>query len=161
MGKARRYPLTVGPPGKRPAPSYTGKAVPGWSISVYRLIDSKEIREALTHPAGERPLNFEPPTRERVAAWQTGLSGLEEIEQLVESRGVTLTGGGHPNMYLLRAGDLVMQIEKGPPHETPRWSSGEGGVVLHLWEQKATIDETAMRACDPSEWLLVEVWDES
>lgn len=135
--------------------------MPGWNISVYRLIDSKEIREALTHPADERPLNFDPPARERIAAWQTGLSGLERIEQLVESRGVTLAGGGHPNMYMLRAGDLVPQIEKGPPHEAPSWSSGECDVVLHLWEQKPKIDETAMRSCDPSEWLLVEVWDES
>jgi hypothetical protein len=125
------------------------------------LIDSKEIREALRHPADERPLNFEPPTRERIAVWQTGLSGLERIEQLVETHGVTLGRGGHPNMYLLRAGDLVGQIEEGPPHESPRWSSGEGDVVLHVWEQKATIDETAMRSCDPSEWLLLEVWDEN
>ena len=64
-------------------------------------------------------------------------------------------------MYLLRAGDLLPQIEKGPPHELLRSSRGESDVVLHLWEQKQTIDETAMRACDPSEWLLVEVWDES
>jgi hypothetical protein len=135
--------------------------VPGWSVSVYRLIDSKEIREALAHPADERPVDFEPPTRERLAAWQTGLSGLERIEQLVESRGVTLGGDGHPNMYLLRARDLVTQIEKGPPHETLRWSSGEPDVVLHMWEQRATIDETALRSCDPSEWLLLEVWDES
>ena len=135
--------------------------MPGWSISVYRLIDSNEIREALAHPADERPLNFDPPTRERLAVWQTGLSGLERIEQLVESRGVTLGGDGHPNMYLLRAGDLVTQIGKGPPHETLRRSSGEPDVVLHIWEQRATIDETALRSCDPSEWLLLEVWDES
>ena len=64
-------------------------------------------------------------------------------------------------MYLLRAGDLVTQIEKGPPNETLRWSSGEPDVVLHIWEQRATIDETALRSCDPSEWLLLEVWDES
>ena len=135
--------------------------MPGWNISVYRLIDSKEIREALTHPTYERPLTFEPPTREQIAAWHTGLSGLETIEQLVESRGVTLAGGGHPNMYLLRAGDLVPQIGEGPPHDTPSWSSGRSDIVLHLWEEKTAIDQTAMRACDPSEWLLVEVWDES
>jgi hypothetical protein len=135
--------------------------VPEWNVSIYQLIDSEEIREALMHPAGERPLTFEPPTRKRIAAWQTGPSGLEEIEQLVESRGVTLAGGGHPIMYLLRAGDLVSRVEKGPPHETPSWSRGEGDVVLHLWEQKPTIDATAMRSCDPSEWLLLEVWDES
>ena len=135
--------------------------MPGWNISVYRLIDSEEIREALRHPAGERPLTFEPPTRERIAAWQTGLSGLERLEQLVESRGVALAGGGQPIIYLLRAGDLVPHVEKGPPQETPSWSSGERDVVLHVWEQQPTIDATAMRSCDPSEWLLVEVWDES
>jgi hypothetical protein len=135
--------------------------VSGWNISVYRLIDSKEIREALTHPADERPLNFEPPTRERIAAWRTGLSGLERIEQLIESHGVTLAGGGHPSMYLLRARDLVPQIEKGSPHETPSWSSAERDVALHLWEGKPAIDETAIGSCDPSEWLLVEAWDES
>jgi hypothetical protein len=135
--------------------------VSGWSISVYRLIDSEEIREALEHPAGERPRNFEPPTRERIAAWHTGLSGLESIEQLVESRGVTLAGGGHPTIYLLRTGDLVPQIEQSRPHETPRSYSGERDVVLHVWEQRPKVDQTAMRSCDASEWLVVEVWDES
>lgn len=129
----------------------------GWNISVYRLIDSKEIREALMHPADEHALTFEPPTRERIAAWQTEQSGLGRIEQLVESRGVTLAKGRDPTMYLLRAGDLGPQIEKGPPHETPSWSSGEGDVVLHLSE--TTIDEPTLRACDPREWLLVEVWE--
>jgi hypothetical protein len=141
-------------------PRPTLVAVPGWSISVYRLIDSQATREALTHPAGARPLDLEPPTRERIAAWQTGLSELESIEQLVESQGVTLEGGGRPSMYLLRAGDLGAHIEKRPPHETTSWPSGEHEVVLHVWETKPTVDEAALRSCAPGEWLLVEVWDE-
>jgi hypothetical protein len=132
----------------------------GWNISVYRLIDSEALREALTHSA-ERTLNFEPATRERIAVWQTGFDGLDWLEGLVESRGVTLRGREYPNAYLLRAGDLVPQIERGQRHERPRRSNGEHDVVLHFWEGKSTIDEAALASCDPSEWLLVDVVEAS
>lgn len=133
----------------------------GWNISVYRLTNSEALREALTHSADERTLDFEPATRERIAVWQTGFDGLDWLEGLVESRGVTLRARGHPNAYLLRAGDLVPHIERGQPHEKPIRSSGEHEVVLHFWEGTSTIDEAALDSCDPSEWLLVDVADAS
>lgn len=129
----------------------------GWNISVYRLIDSEVVREALRHPADGIPLGFEPATRERIAVWPTGFDGLDWIEELVESRGVTLRERGYPNTYLLRAGDLVPRIAKRPPSR----SSGEHDVVLHLWEGTTTIDEAALGSCDPREWLLVEVVEAS
>jgi hypothetical protein len=133
----------------------------GWNISVYRLIDSEPLREALTHSPDEGTLDFEPAMRERIAVWKTGFDGLDWLEGLVEGRGLTLRGRGFPKAYLLRAGDLVPQIERAWPQESPSRSEGEHDVVLHLWEGTSTIDEAALGSCDPSEWLLVDVVEAS
>ena len=123
----------------------------GWNIGVYRQTDD-----------GSLPATSESATGTRLAVWQTGLSGLDWIMELVKAENaIDLGGNGYPCRYTATAGNLVPQIIVGPPGARAIWLFDDHDVLTEKWEGKTVIDQTVVSACRQDEWLLVEAWDES
>jgi hypothetical protein len=123
----------------------------GWHISVYRQRND-----------GSAPASFESPDGRRLAVWQTGISGLNWIDELVrQQRAIGLGGNGYPLRYTAMAREIIPQIRGEPPAAKAVWTSDPGDIILPGWLGKTTQDFEAMDACRPDEWLLIEAWDES
>jgi hypothetical protein len=123
----------------------------GWHISIYRLTDG-----------GLLPATPESPSGTRLAVWQTGLNGLDWIAALVPAKqAVCLGGNGYPVRYSALAKNLLPQLIDGPPAANQVWISEKDDILTEKWEGKTVIDNLAVAACQPSEWLLVEAWDKS
>jgi len=61
----------------------------GWHISVYRQLNG-----------GAAPASFDTISTERLAVWQTGLDGLDWIDQLAKTNeAISLGGSGYPLKY--------------------------------------------------------------
>jgi hypothetical protein len=122
----------------------------GWHISVYRQLDDRS-----------RPAKFSGARATRLAVWQTGLDGLDWIEQVARSRGYSLGGNGYPCRYTAQARDVLPAILAGPPSARNPWRSDPGDSLGPNWVGHTLIDHALAKACDPEEWLLIEAWDES
>jgi len=123
----------------------------GWHISVFRQ-----------KSGGSEPAANDSARGSRVAVWQTGLGGLEWIDQLcITGDALSLGGNGYPVWYTAKASLLLPEILKGPPNANPVWRRDPGDIVTAKWAGRTVIDQTAAAACTPDEWLLVEAWDES
>jgi len=99
-----------------------------------------------------------------LAIWQAGIRGSRWIRDLTESGDAIdiANNQGYPNKYTVQAGKVISIIEAGPPNAKPQWISGEGDLVPQgMYERANRFHCDAMAACDPSEWLIVELWDES
>jgi hypothetical protein len=97
-----------------------------------------------------------------LAVWQTGLGGLDWIQELVEANKATdLGGNGYPCRYTATAGNLIAQITDEPPGARPVWAFEEHDILTEKWEGKTLIDRAAIAVCRPDEWLLIVAWDES
>lgn len=137
----------------------------GWHVSVYRLEGTDpafvaagpidDAREEALRKAAESPGS-------RIAVWQTGLHGLDWIDELVrQGRAIALPGVGYPDRFFALARDLLTPILDGPPHARAVWGHDPGDVLVSGWEGRTAIDRAAAALCAPQEWLLVEAWDES
>ena len=123
----------------------------GWHITVYRQ-----------ETGGGSPASFDAPTGASLAVWQTGLSGLDWIDELVNKGLASCLGGnGYPTKYTAQLKHLQETILGGPPHANQTWHHDEGDVLTEKWLGKTTIDHAALSRCDPDQWVLLEVWDES
>ena len=123
----------------------------GWHISVYRQKDG-----------GASPATMELSEGIRVAVWQTGLNGLEWLEELVKAdKAIDLGGNGYPRRFTSTAEYLVPRIIEQPPGARSTWVSQAGDILTDKWEGKTVIDRAAAEQCPLDEWLLVEAWDES
>jgi hypothetical protein len=122
----------------------------GWHISVYRQLDDRS-----------RPAKFSGARATRLAVWQTGLDGLDWIEEVARSRGYSLGGNGYPCRYTAQARDVLPAILAGPPSARNPWRSDPGDSLGPNWVGHTLIDHALAKACDPEEWLLIEAWDES
>lgn len=123
----------------------------GWNIAVYRQSENN------TSPA-----TSESPASKRLAIWQTGLGGLEWIDELVKkNEAIDLGGNGYPNKYTAKAKTLIPYISDKPPLAKEVWSSDEGDVLLDTWVGKTVIDRNEIKDCSPDEWLIIEAFDES
>lgn len=123
----------------------------GWHISVYRQQND-----------GRAPASAGAACGNRLAVWQTGLGGLDWLNDLVkEQKAVSLGGNGYPTEYTARADHVLPRLLGEPPGAKARWTFDEGDVLLPEWLGKTTKDGEAMRACRPDEWLLIRAWDES
>lgn len=123
----------------------------GWHVSVY------------TQKSGRaKPAEFDSPEGIRLAVWQTHVYGLRWLRDLVEAgRVVSLGGNGYPDKFTAKASELIPRFIDGPPEANKTWIHDPFDVILDNWEGKTKIDREATAACDPDEWLLVVVWDES
>lgn len=123
----------------------------GWNISVYRQADG-----------GGSPATVDAERGSRLAVWQTGLAGLEWIDQLVAAgHAVDFGGGGYPNRYSAVARHLIPPILAGPPEANKVWTCGLHDIIGPGWEGRTVIDQGTVDNCRPDEWLFVEAWDES
>jgi hypothetical protein len=123
----------------------------GWHISVFRQADG-----------GSSPAKAGPKEDIRLAAWQTGVEGLQWLDALVETgQAIDLGGNGYPNYYTAQAAHLIPQIVGGPPAARQPWLEGQHDVVTSQWEGKTVIDQAVAGDCRSDEWLLVVAWDES
>ncbi len=134
----------------------------GFHCSVYRLVDSPppDIQQLLSE-LGSAALN-EVKQGEWIAAWQTGIDGLDWIDQLVEDgRAVGTMGSGYPGAFFAPARHLLPVILDGPPAANATWMSGPTDILTPRWQGRTVIDREQANACNPEERLLLEVWDES
>lgn len=137
----------------------------GWHISVYRLpnIEPAPAGDVKLKRGLDRALQAAAETHgERLGAWQTGLSGLDWLDELVKKReAVDLGGNGYPTRYAGPARTVLPQLTDDPPAARRVWASDPGDILLPSWDGKTSFDRALAAACDPDEWLLVEAWDES
>lgn len=124
----------------------------GWHISVYRQQND-----------GMAPPSFGAAHGTRLAVWQTGLGGLDWLDELVaQQRAIDLgSNGGYPTEYAATATHIIPRIRDTPPEAKAVWSFDAGDIILPGWQGKTTKDTAAMDACRPDEWLLIQAWDES
>ena len=123
----------------------------GWAIGVYRQKDSSLS-----------PAKWETPEGARLAVWQTGLGGLDWLDELVKAgKAIDLGGNGYPNRYTANAACLLPHIMEDPPGARANWLIEAGDVVTDKWEGRTVTDPGTASLCRPDEWLLVEAWDES
>lgn len=90
-----------------------------------------------------------------LASWETGVSGLRWIEDLV-AQGIAqqLSGGGYSNRYLVPAGPVFRQLHNNMknPSVPPKFSS--------VW-QGGKFVPAAINACPENAQLVIEAWDQS
>ena len=122
----------------------------GWNISVYRL-EQEAARATTTSPTGVR-----------LAVWQTGLDGLDWIDELVkEGKAMNLGGNGYLCRFTASAEHLIPHFVNGSPEAQSTLRFEGSGMLMEGWEGKPAIDQTAIAVCRPNEWLLLVAWDES
>lgn len=123
----------------------------GWHISIFRQ-----------ESGGSVPATFASQRGVRIAVWQTGHSGLDWIDTLVK-RGtvIGLGGNGYPKRYTAQKKAIDQQILGGPPQANSVWICGPADVTTAEWVGRTSVDNEALSACEPDEWLLIEAWDES
>lgn len=90
-----------------------------------------------------------------LATWDTGLSGLDWIENLV-ANGVAekLFGTGYPNRYQLRAEPVLQRL-----HDRMQ-AAATGNSAPGSW-RNATFVAEVISTCPPDAILVVEAWDQS
>ena len=98
-----------------------------------------------------------------MAVWQTGIDGLNWIDDLVnEEKAIGLGGDGYPFEYTAQASHIIPHIRGEPPKAKAVWTIDPGDVVdPNKWHGKTTKDPATMDACRADEWLLIRAWDES
>ena len=122
----------------------------GWNISVYRL-EHGAVRATTKSPTGVR-----------LAIWQTGLDGLDWLDELVkEGKAVNLGGNGYPCRFTATAEHLLPHFVNGVPEAHSTWSFEVTDILMKGWAGKTAINQTAIAACRPDEWLLLLAWDKS
>ena len=120
----------------------------GWHISVYRIIDGRSSPAMADSPRGNR-----------LAVWQTGVDGLQWIDELVKAgRAVELQAGGYPWLYTATAKDLIPGMGRAG---NTVWIAGPHDILTDQWEGRTVIDDAEAEDCRPDERLIVEAWDES
>ena len=96
-----------------------------------------------------------------LAVWQTGLRGLEWIDDLVKvADAIYLGGNGGPSQYTARARHLLPALSPVPPHSRDVWLHDHDDILTDRWIGKTFIDPQAIDECSADEWLLVVAWDE-
>ncbi len=123
----------------------------GWHISVHK------------QPKGGRaPATFKGAEGICLVEWQTGLGGLDWIDDLVRAgKAIDLGGNGYPYRYTARAEHLRPGLLAGPPCANEMWVCGPDDILTSKWKGQTTKDLEELAKCRPDEWLLIEVWDES
>ena len=122
----------------------------GWNISVYRQADG-----------GTAPATADSPEGERLAVWQTGIDGLDWIDELVkEGKAINLGGNGYPGRYTATAEHLFPRIVvDNPPGARSTWICEPSDILTEKWVGKTEINQEMAEGCFPEEWLLIKAWD--
>src|SRR5687767_14834353 len=96
----------------------------GWNISVYRQQND-----------GSAPASFGAAHGTRLAIWQTGLGGLDWLDDLVQQqKAIDLGGkGGYPNEYTAMAAHIVPRLRSNPPKAKEVWTFDAGDNITPQW----------------------------
>ena len=112
----------------------------GWEVFVYRPISPDVF----------------------IARWMTGVFGLKWLDQLVmNNKAIDLGGNGYPNKYAVAAGVLLPMIKAGLPANDSPLVIGEDYVLPAGWSGDIVWNHQEVLACQGSDQLLLEVWDQS
>jgi hypothetical protein len=123
----------------------------GWHISVYRQKTDGSAPAASGGSHGTR-----------LAVWQTGLGGLDWLNELVKAqKAIQLGWNGYPMEYTATAKHITPRLRDDPPEAKPFWTFDKGDIITREWLGETTKDLEAMNACRPDEWLIIQAWDES
>ena len=123
----------------------------GWNISVHRQRNG-----------GANPAEMNADCDDALAIWQTGIRGLEWLDELVVAgKAIDLGGNGYPLWYTARAIDTLPQLIPKPPMARDVWQFDPGDVLTEKWLGKTFLNTHAIIECPAEEWLLIEAWDES
>jgi hypothetical protein len=123
----------------------------GWHISVYRQQTDGSAPAASGESGGTR-----------LAVWQTGLGGLDWLDELVKAQqAIQLSWNGYPMEYTAMAIHIVPRLRDDPPEAKPYWTFDKGDIITDEWLGQTTKDLEMMNACRPDEWLVIRAWDES
>ena len=102
------------------------------------------------------------PEARALATWQTGINGMDWLEELVaKGIGADLGGNGYPNTYEMPAGVMLAILANGIPKHGGPTVAGDDYVLPRGWTGNASIDLERLRSMEPSEILIVEAWDQS
>ena len=125
----------------------------GWHIHVYKQTDG-----------GTSPASMQSARGKRIAAWITGMSGLNWLEVLSKAgKAIDLGGDGYSLRFTGTAEDLIPRIAQQPP-EALTGTVYLCEVLSALTERcsKMTVTELVESVeCRMGEWLLIEAWDQS
>jgi hypothetical protein len=143
----------------------------GWHISIYTI--ARRTSKGLKIPAkdwttkgmtiSEIDRIWDQLTdRDLLAVWQSAPSGTRWLEHLVTNgQALCRRNAGYPDYFCVRAADLEFQLAS-PPFANEAWRSDPEDVIYpELWPGRTTVNWELLLACDPDEWFLVTVWDES
>ena len=98
----------------------------------------------------------------RVAGWQTGIRGLDWLDELVkEKRAAYLSRNGYPEWYFVTAGILLPIITVGLPANNSPLVVGDDYILPKNWSSDIVWNHDAVLACSKADLLIVEAWDQS
>ena len=116
----------------------------GWEVFVYRQSKLKSENESL------------------VATWQTSMSGLGWLDELVkEKRAAHLAGNGYPEWYFVKAGILLPIITVGLPANNSPEIIGDDYILPKNWSSDVVWNHDVVLACGENDLLIIEAWDQS
>lgn len=118
----------------------------GWWITVFQL--TPEELDAALDPRSCRPFVL--------ATWETGLGGIEWLEQLANDRQARrLLAEGYPCRYVAAARDVLPLLASGsPPFHGAKRMSGD-------WLRDVELHRERIAACSPDQVLTIDAWDRS
>ena len=103
-----------------------------------------------------------------LAQWETGADGIRLIEYLTETgKAAKLAGGGYPNRYTARAGDVLPLIEGGGIKSSKDgiWifgiDEGEEYAQPPGWMGKVEVRADRVAVCPADQVLTIDAWDQS
>ena len=114
----------------------------GWEIDIFRNSDTE--------------------SKDLVAHWRAGMSGTNWLDQLVKiGHASDLGGDGYPCYYSATAGVLLSILASGPPKNNSPLVIGDDYVLPENWSDEITWNREVALACQSSELLTIEAWDQS
>mgnify|MGYP001034104112 CR=1 FL=1 len=97
---------------------------------------------------------------EVVCRWETGLGGMNWVEEGAKAaRVLDLGGDGYPNRIVASAGVLLGTLTKGLPKPDGPLVIGDDYVREFGWTSRITWCNQAALFGDPAELFLIEAWD--
>lgn len=97
-----------------------------------------------------------------IARWKTSVFGLKWLDRLVEdNKAIDLGGNGYPDRYAVAAGVLLPMIKSGLPANDSPPVIGDDYVLPEGWSSDIDWNRQEVLACEGSDQLIVEAWDQS
>ncbi len=117
----------------------------GWEFFIDRQLDGTSKLEIPRRP---------------LATWETGLSGIDWLKELVNQDQAEFLGGdGYPLRYRAKASVVALKLLAGPPAHRGPLVFGDDYVMAPDYTGDFMIDRAKFSECQPDELLEIEVWD--